>query len=320
VVVDGGLSGRLLAIVLAVLGALVPGGAGVSVPVADGVRGAGGAPGGACLAVGAWVPVEGEGFPVQAVATAERELGPLGIRRSFDVDLPASFGSSAAAGDPAAGVLSLVSWKPPGGDHRGAAAGAYDEEISAWARSVPRTGVYATSFHEPENDMTAAEFVAFQRHLHTVVTRANPTIRWGPVYMAHWWDPAEPDQYVGDPAAWWPGAEHADFAGLDWYGAEPTAMTTSSSFLHWYGFMAGTGSPLVIAEYGQAVVRPGEQLTAARSTARAAAIRADAAWLADHPQVVAWLYWHGPGPRGDWRLTDEPSRAAWRAAATAGCP
>ena len=71
--------------------------------------------------------------------------------------------------------------------------------------------MYATAFHEPENDLTAAEFVAFQRHVYTVVKAANPTILWGPVYMAYWWDPSKPDHYVGNPAAWWPGDRYADF-------------------------------------------------------------------------------------------------------------
>lgn len=314
---DGAAFARLLALALAFLGVLLPGG--VPGPARDGGVGPARPPQAACLAVGAWVPAADGRSPAQAFSAAGRDLGPLTIRRSFDDYLPASFASSAAAPDAAAGLRSLVSWKPPGGDHRGAAAGAYDDRIAGWARSVPRTGVMATAFHEPENDMTAAEFVAFHRHVYGVVKAANPTIRWGPVYMAHWWDPAEPDHYIGDPAAWWPGVAHADFAGLDWYGAEPAPMTTSPSFLHWYEFMAATGLPLVVAEYGQAVVRDGERLSGARAAARAEAIRADAAWLSEHPQVVAWIYWHGRGPRGDWRLSDEPSRRAWRTAAESGC-
>jgi hypothetical protein len=274
-----------------------------------------------CLAVGAWVPSddESDGDSLARFAAAADDLGPLTMRRSFDSDLPRSFAASAAAGDAAAGLHSFVSWKPPGGDHRGAAAGRYDREIARWARSVPTTGVFATAFHEPENDMTAEDFVAFQRHVYRVVKDANPTIHWGPVYMAYWWDPAEPGHYVGDPGAWWPGAGFADFVGLDWYGAEPEPMTASPSFLHWYEFMAPTGLPLVIAEYGQAVVREGAQPDSDRQSARAQAIVQDSRWIARHPRVIAWLYWHGPGPRGDWRLTDHASQLAWRAAGSGAC-
>ncbi|MGY1984847.1 hypothetical protein ACI792_01320 [Blastococcus sp. SYSU DS0669] len=273
-----------------------------------------------CLAVGAYV-VSADTAPgpaLEAFRASADELGPLTIRRSFNPSLPESFERSAAAEDPSAGLRSFVSWKPPGRDVRGAAAGRYDDEVRAWARTVPE-GVFATAFHEPENDMSAEEFVALHRHLHEVVTGANPSIRWGPVYMAYWWDPAEPDHYVGDPRAWWPGAAYADFVGVDWYAFEPVAMTTSPSFRHWYDFMAPTGLPLFVVEYGQYELRPGEVSDPAMERARARAIRQDAAWIAHHPQVAMWMYWQGPGPTGDWQLRDEPSRQAWREVAESGC-
>jgi hypothetical protein len=274
-----------------------------------------------CLAVGAAVNaperVDGDALPLFRKAAAA--LGPLTVRRSFDSGLPRTFAESAAAGDEAAGVRSFVSWKPPRGDHRGAAAGAYDRQITAWAESVPRTGVYATSFHEPEDDMTAAEFVAFQRHVYTVVKAANPTIRWGPVYMAYWWDPTSPSHFVGDPADWWPGDEYADFAGLDWYGPDPQPMTGSRSFRFWYRSMASTGVPLLITEYGQYAVAAGERRVPAKEQERAAAIRVDAAWIAGHPRIRMWLYWQAVGAQGDWRMRDEASLQAWRAVAEDGC-
>ncbi|MGY2002144.1 hypothetical protein [Blastococcus sp. SYSU DS1024] len=273
-----------------------------------------------CLAVGAAVTADpGSGLSaLETFLEADEQMGPLTIRRSFDPRLPRSFDRSAAAGDPEAGVHTFVSWKPPDGDHRGAAQGRYDEQIAAWARSVP-AGVFATSFHEPENDMTGPEFVAFQRHVHAVVEAANPGIHWGPVYMAYWWDPAEPSHYIGDPALWWPGEEHADFVGLDWYGADPEPMTASPSFRHWYEFMEPTGVPLFITEYGQYVLREGEQADPVLLQRRVEAIRTDAAWIAEHPRIRMWLYWQGTGRRGDWRLHDDASRAAWRAVADTGC-
>ena len=274
-----------------------------------------------CLAVGAQVRAPDRDDPTSTAAflAAREQLGPVTIRRSFDPDLPASFADSAAADDPDEGVRSFVSWKPPGGDFVGAAEGRYDDQVAAWARSVPDTGVYATAFHEPENDMDAAEFVALQRHLYAVVKGANPTIRWGPVYMAYWWDPAAPAHYVGDPAAWWPGDDAADFAGLDWYSAEPEPMTTSPQFEHWYASMSGTGKPLLVTEYGQYAVAEGEQVDPVQQQARAEAIRTDAAWIVDHPQFRMWLYWNGTGAQGDWRLTDAASQRAWQDVAGSGC-
>lgn len=271
-----------------------------------------------CLAVGAHVDDAEGGKGTEAFLEARDALGPLSIHRTFDQVLPSSFEESSAASDPAAGVRSFVSWKPPGGDHAAVARGEYDEEVAAWARSLPG-GIHATAFHEPENDMTGAQFVAMQRHLYRVVKEANPEVRWGPVYMAYWWDPAKPEHYVGDPRAWWPGSGYADFAGLDWYGTEPRPMTSSPSFLHWYETMLPTGLPLLITEYGQYALRPGDDADPRLQQLRAEAIRADAAWIRDHPRIRMWMYWQDDGRQGDWRMTDEASQNAWRAVAEHGC-
>lgn len=280
-----------------------------------------GGTGGRCLEIGAAVnlPDQRRGSSLASFRQAAQALGPVTVRRSFNSSLPADFASSAAAGDRAAGLHTFVSWKPPGGDYRGTTAGQYDAQITAWAKSVPRTGIYATAFHEPENDMTAADFVAFQRHVYTVVKAANPTIHWGPVYMAYWWDPSQPQHYVGDPAAWWPGKGYADFAALDWYGAKPEPMTTSASFLTWYRTVQPTGLPLLITEYGQYVLKDGQTPNPRLDQARVQAIEEDAAWLASHPQFTMWIYWQGIGPRGDWRMQDQASLDAWRKIAESGC-
>jgi hypothetical protein len=274
-----------------------------------------------CLLVGAYVSPQSpsEGSTRQAFRQTEADLGPLAIRRSFDTTLPPDFSQSAAAPDPGAGIRSFVSWKPPGGDVPGTIAGRYDRAVADWARSVP-PGVFATAYHEPENDMSAGEFVALQRHLYTIVKGANPAIQWGSVYMAYWWDPDQPEHFVGDPAAWWPGAGFADFVGLDWYGSQPAPMTSSPSFTLWYRTMEPTGLPLYIVEYGQYELRPGMRRDPADERARAEAIRADAAWILAHPRIGMWLYWQAIGARdGDWRIRDKASKEAWRAVAALGC-
>jgi hypothetical protein len=271
--------------------------------------------------VGAYVTPQSPdvGSPIEALRSARAALGPLTVRRSFDRTLPASFAESAAAPDPGAGVRSFVSWKPPHGDVAGAIAGRYDRAVAAWARTVP-AGTYATAYHEPENDMTAAKFVALQQHLYVVVKGANPAIKWGPVYMAYWWDPEVPGHFVGNPAAWWPGTQFADFAGLDWYGSQPAPMTASRSFTQWYQAMQPTDLPLYIVEYGQYELRPGQSRNPALERLRAAAIRQDAAWISAHPAIAMWLYWDALGTGGgDWRMRDEASQRAWRNVASAGC-
>ena len=274
-----------------------------------------------CLAVGAAAnaPGRADGPSLELFRQAAEDLGPLTVRRSFDPRLPSSFAGSSAAADADLGVHSFVSWKPPHGDHRGAASGDYDDEIRAWAASVPRTGVFATAFHEPENDMTGPEFVALQRHLYRVVKEANPTIRWGPVYMAYWWDPAQPGHWIEQPEDWWPGSDHADFVALDWYGRDPAPMTESGSFTTWYRFAGSFGLPLFITEYGQYVRMPDEPSDPAREQARALAIRQDAEWIARHPRITMWLYWQGGSHEGDWRMLDAASQQAWRDVAASGC-
>ncbi|MBA3523834.1 MAG: DNRLRE domain-containing protein [Geodermatophilaceae bacterium] len=245
-------------------------------------------------------------------------IGPLRFRRSFDSGLPSSFQTSAAKDDAANGYRSFVSWKPPNGDFVGAAQGKYDPQVIAWAQSVPTTGVYATSFHEPENDMTGAQFVALQRHLYTVVKAANPSIQWGPVYMSYWWDDGT-NHYIGDKAAWWPGNDYADFTAVDTYSAkQPVALENDPEFRGWYDYMLGTGEEMIISEYGQYVVKPGLSADPVKLADRARIITEDAAWLAEQGTISMWLYWDATGAQGDWRLNDPESQQAWREVAGTG--
>ncbi len=245
------------------------------------------------------------------------DIGPLVFRRSFDSSLPVSFAGSAAGADAAYGYRSFVSWKPPNGDFVGAAQGRYDAQVTAWALSVPTTGVYATAYHEPENDMTGPQFVAMQQHLYSVVKAANPSIRWGPVYMSYWWNPAS-SHYVGDPDAWWPGNAYADFTAVDTYALQASPLESDPEFRGWYDYMLGTGEQMIIAEYGQYVVPPGQVADPAKLAQRAEVIAQDAAWLAAEGTISMWLYWDALGEKGDWRLNDPDSQDAWQNVAQAG--
>jgi hypothetical protein len=264
-------------------------------------------------------PVAGGGTDsgIEVFNESNSDIGPLVYRRSFDSSLPSSFQSSAARDDAANGYRSFVSWKPPNGDFVGAAQGRYDAQVTAWARSVPNTGVYATAYHEPENDMTGPQFVAMQRHLYTVVKAANPTIRWGPVYMSYWWDDGT-SHYVGDKDAWWPGSDYADFTAVDTYAIDPRPLETDPEFRGWYDYMRGTGEEMIIAEYGQYVVPPGQVADPGKLAERAALIAQDAQWLAEEGTISMWLYWDAMGDKGDWRLNDQQSQDAWQDVAQAG--
>jgi len=264
-------------------------------------------------------PAPGGGIDngIEVFNAANAAIGPLRYRRSFDSSLPTSFQTSAARDDAANGYRSFVSWKPPNSDYVGAAQGRYDTQVIAWAKSVPNTGVYATSFHEPENDMTGPQFVALQQHLYTVVKTANPSIRWGPVYMAYWWE-AGSGHYIGDKDAWWPGSNYADFTAVDVYSNDARPLETHPEFRGWYDYMLNKGVPMLISEYGQYVVRPGQASDPQKLADRADTIRQDAAWLAAEGTISMWLYWDAMGDKGDWRLNDPQTQQAWREIAQAG--
>jgi len=245
-------------------------------------------------------------------------IGRLKVRRSFNTTLPTSFAASSARDDARYGYKSFVSWKPPGGDVAGAAAGRYDAAVAAWARSVPRTGVYATSYHEPENDMSGAQFVAMHRHLYTVVKVANSTIQWGPVYMSYWWQPSRLAS-IGGAAAWWVGSDKADFTAIDNYSTpNPIQLNQDVQFMTWYNSMLGKGRPMLITEYGQYSIRPGYGIDPAMQAKRARTIAADAAWIRSQGRIKMWLYWNGTGAQGNWTLTDAASKQAWKNVAAAG--
>lgn len=262
--------------------------------------------------------------PVSTVATfdaANGTLGPLRFRRCFDSSLPASFQQSCARDDWSHGYRSFVSWKPPGLDHAGTAAGKYDAQIRAWAISVPTTiGLYATVWHEPENDgMTGAEYVAMYQHVYTVVKAANPSITFGPVYMAYWWQEGTDHYAAGGPNAWWVWDRYSDFAAVDTYAPNPTLLKDNAGFQGWLRFMntKAPDKPLVMAEYGQCVQSSVNLCTAAEQAARARIIPVDEAYLRSM-RFTMWLLWQGTGPQGDWRLTDAGSQAAWRSVAANG--
>ena len=260
-------------------------------------------------------------------ASADTSIGPLRYRRCFDEILPATFQLSCARDDWAHGYRSFVSWHPPGWDHVGAAAGLYDAQITAWAASVPTNiGLYATVWHEPETPsdipgrtLSGPEYVAMYQHVYAVVKAANPSITFGPVYTWFWWQEGSSHYAPGGPNAWWVWDRYADFAAVDNYAAEPRALQYDPKFQGWLHFLNAKAptKPLVVAEYGQYVVRAGAQPDPARQAARARIIPIDESYLRSM-RFTMWMYWDGTGEQGDWSITDPGSQAAWRAVASHG--
>lgn len=256
---------------------------------------------------------------IESFDSADLQIGPLRYRRCFNPSLPVSFQQSCAKDDWAHGHRSFVSWKPPNLDHAATAAGAYDAQIRAWAASVPTNiGLYATVWHEPEDDMTGAQYVAMYQHVYQVVKATNPSITFGPVYMGYWWEEGSSHYAPGGPNAWWVWSRYADFVGIDTYAPNPVPLTKNAGFQGWLRFvnLKAPTKPLVVAEYGQCVQRDANPCTATEQAERARIIPIDEAYLRSM-RFTMWLVWHSTGV-GDWRLTDPASQAAWRLVASHG--
>lgn len=266
---------------------------------------------------------------VGSFVKANAVLGPLRYRRCFDEVLPSTFQVSCAKDDWSLGYRSFVSWHPPAWDHAGTAAGAYDAQITAWARSVPTNiGLYATVWHEPETPstipgrtLTGAQYVAMYQHVYTVVKAANPSITFGPVYTSYWWQEGSDHYAPGGANAWWVWDRYSDFAAVDTYAAAPKALQYDPKFQGWLNFVnvKAPSKPLVLAEYGQYVVPRGTQPDPFGQSARARIIPIDETYLRSM-RFRMWLYWQGTGSQGDWSMADPGSQGAWRTVASHGIP
>lgn len=92
--------------------------------------------------------------------------------------------------------MSFLSVKPPSNDIAGVAAGKYDAPIAALAATIP-VGSYFTMYHEPEDNMTGAQFTAMFKQSYKAAKGANPKITIGYVAMAYQWRPGSLDRRRG---------------------------------------------------------------------------------------------------------------------------
>lgn len=251
--------------------------------------------------------------------------GKLKVHRVFDSTIPASYAKSGGADDPANGLVSFLSVKPPSADFTGVASGKYDTQIATLAKTIP-AGSYFTMFHEPENDMTGPQFVAMFKRFYKVAKAANPQLSIGYVAMSYQWRPGSATTANED--SWWPGADSTDFLGADAYdnGAEGAhSLDGESDFQRWYAWAKPKNKPMVIPEYGVQALLGGKGYADAQ---RAQVISGTMTWLQTQPNIKMLLYWDGTQatPGGlDHILnptTTQPAdvfsqaRAAWNAGVT----
>jgi hypothetical protein len=260
----------------------------------------------------------------RAIANKWMDGSRINVHRVFDdeTSFPANYAASAGGQDPASGNVSFLSVKPPNDDHAGVAAGTYNAQITTLAASIP-AGSYFTMWHEPENDMSATDFVAMFQKFYTVAKAANANITIGYIAMAYQWGMGMASTASEDP--WYPGDAYTDFLAVDAYDpgySGQHSLDTEADFQRWFTWAQKWNKPLLITEYG---VENASSTNGFTDTVRATIIAKSIAYAAGYPSIKMMLYWNGTDatPGGtNWFLNPTTSfptdsyaqaRAAWNA-------
>jgi len=274
---------------------------------------AGGA--GPLLWVGATVTNASANNDISNFEASNSIIGPLRMRRTFvtpqtPATFPTDIANTDAAQDVAAGIHPFLSVK---GDPTQVANGDYDGVIAQLAQSFPSDRqCWFTMWHEPENDMTGAQFVAMFQRFYSVAKTANPALLIGPIFGIFKW--ASGQAATATPDDWWVGSSFCDFMSIDaywntWRGATPQPLSNDPYFLRWYGWASAKSKPLYVTERG---VLPA-------GTARASVLLQDETWLKANGFSL-FMYWDAIGTGNvDWRIDSDPdSAAAWQQIASRG--
>lgn len=249
---------------------------------------------------------DGESF-ADALRRSDQSYGPLRMVRVFYPGLPPVWRGSRA--DESNRTV-VVSFKAPPGE---VAAGRHDAKLAAWFASVPRDlDVYWSYFHEPENDVqsgsyTPGQFAEAFRHVSELADRArNPRLRATLILMCWTLAPASGRDFD----AYYPGSAAVDVLGWDCYnsGAKKNRYTAPDEvFARMISKSRALGKPWGLAETGSVRISGDGD-----GTGRAAWLRSMSQFLNEQkPLWVAYYDYQVSG--GDFRLTDAPSRQAWKA-------
>lgn len=131
----------------------------------------------------------GMSSPVDEWDQRVAETGPVDARRVFGADLlHMGPGMGLAASEVKAGRYPILSFKVPGNDWAGVAAGKYDHQLYGLRdrlAAIPGR-VFVTLHHEPCGDGTPSDYAAMQRHALRIL-RVPVNVDAGVIVNGFWW-------------------------------------------------------------------------------------------------------------------------------------
>lgn len=241
-----------------------------------------------------------------AYSEANSRYGGLEVYRKFFSGAPSALPTSGPYAIP---VVVSFRYLP-----RDVLSGRHDAALANWFRAAPTSyPVYWVYSHEPEDDVargqfTTADYRAAWRHIRTIQRNVGRTDLKASLILMCW--TAAPgshrnwrDYYAGD--------DVIDVMAWDCYNwgrksSRPFYANPADMFDRIADLSASIGKPFGIAETAS------ERLAGDNGSQRASWLRSLAAYLSSrNAQFVCYFDSHKAGSV-DFRLTDEPSRTAWR--------
>ncbi len=194
-------------------------------------------------------------------------------------------------------LIAVYSFKP---NRSAVASGAWRpfvEQLASYIRDQKLTDKFIlVPWHEPENDMTADEFVSLFNAVHAWVKNVNPRLLTCHAALGYRYrDGGEIDD--GEAPKW---KTRADINAIDLYQGRSFPLgqifPENSAFKRWHQFVVGgSGNPWASTERGFIAAADQQSL-------RADTIRREADWLATDPvgkECMLLLLWDTIGTEGD---------------------
>jgi hypothetical protein len=232
---------------------------------------------------------------------AQAQLGALQVTRVFYGALPPTHQRISALG-----VREIISFKDSSGAN-----------LESFVRSLSH-GEMLTFYHEPEGPSDWADGKAYKtawRALYRRSKAANSSTKFGMIAGAY--------QYrvggLGYDGSFLP-LGMADWFAVDTYRTGATesgfgsivTLPNVAEFQRWYSFVAPTGRPLAITEYGRGTVGYGE--VPSTPSKRIQVLAPDRQWASDHGFFAFDQWFSNYGPEGKpWVPTDQAFYDAFRA-------